>query len=102
MNEQRDRLRQAIKKLAFVKSGEMARGGLLRDISAAGLGLDFVNPMGKVEHTFCAGDDIEIVIDGFQPLRGHVVRTEMTGIFAAFDLNRMEEKALIAEIMEAG
>ncbi len=101
MSEQRGRLRQSIRKLAFAKCGKMARGGLLRDISAAGLGLDFVNPMGKVDHTFSAGDDVEVVIDGFLPLKGHVVRTELAGIFVAFDLSRMEEKTLIAEIMEA-
>jgi len=101
MDEQRDRMRQVLKKLAFAKNAKGARGGLLRDISARGAALDFVNPMGTADHSFDVDDVVEIIIDGFDPMNGRVVRTEETGIFVAFDLNSDEEKALIAEIMLA-
>ncbi len=99
MDEQRDRLRQTLKKLAFAKNEKGARGGLLRDISAKGAGMEFVNPTGKVEHKFERGDAIEIMIDGFDPIKGEVARTLETGISVKFNLGNEEEKQLIATIM---
>lgn len=101
MDEQRDRMRLALKKLAFAKSGDVARGGLLRDISSGGAGLQFVNPMGAVEHPFTKDDTVEIIIDGFQSLNAKVVRTEQESIFVAFEINNDQEEMLIAEIMAA-
>ncbi|WP_417382827.1 PilZ domain-containing protein [Gimesia sp.] len=101
MDEQRDRLRQVLKKLAFAKNEKGARGGLLHDISAKGAGLNFVNPMGSVDHAFEVDDMVEVIIDGFPPLNGRVVRTKQEGIFVAFDLDSEAEKSLIADIMIA-
>lgn len=101
MTEQRDRLRQVLKKLAFAKNAKGARGGLLRDISARGAALHFVNPLGNADHTFDVDEDVEVIIDGFDPLNGRIVRTESSGIFVAFELNSDEERSLIADIMLA-
>jgi len=101
MKEQRERLRQALKKLAFIKKGEVARGGLLKDISSGGAAFEFVNPMGTVEHPFLKSDDIEIIIDGFEPLNGQVVRTIEKGIFVSFNLDADGEDELISGIMIA-
>lgn len=101
MDEQRDRMRQILKKLAFAKNEKGTRGGLLRDISAQGAGLDFVNPMGSVQHDFAIKDPIEVIIDGFEPINGQVVRVHEAGISVAFDLDSEDEKALIAKIMAA-
>ncbi len=101
MDEQRERMRQILKKLAFAKNDKGARGGLLKDISAHGAGMDFVNPTGIVDHDFEVEDSIEIMIDGFDPLNGRIVRIHDEGISVAFDLDSADEKALIASIMAA-
>lgn len=101
MDEQRDRLRLALKKLAFAKNDKGARGGLLRDISSSGAGLEFVNPMGTVDQPFLIGDEVEIIVDGFKPLAGKIVRTDEKGIFVHFVLNTADEEMLLAEIMAA-
>jgi hypothetical protein len=46
--ETRDRIRVDLSKLAFAKMGDIAHGGLLKDISASGVAIEFVLPMGKV------------------------------------------------------
>jgi len=101
MDEQRDRMRQILRKLAFAKNEKGARGGLLKDISAHGAGMEFVNPTGTVDHDFDVEDAIEILIDGFDPIHGRVVRVQDVGISVAFDLNNDDEKVLITQIMAA-
>ncbi|HJO72058.1 MAG: hypothetical protein QF450_12065 [Rhodospirillales bacterium] len=42
------------------KDGDEARGRLLKNISASGCALEFVNPMGKVEHPFKVDQILEL------------------------------------------
>ena len=70
--ESRDRLRIDLGKLAFAKMGDIAHGGLLKDISASGVAIEFVLPMGKVENPFKHGDYIEIEIDEIGSLKGTI------------------------------
>ena len=101
MTEHRDRQRLDLSKLAFAKRGDYARGGLLEDISSSGARLEFVNPVGEVEHSFAAGERVSIEIDGFDSLRGEVTRVSETGIAVRFDPESSDEDELIAEIMAA-
>jgi len=99
MSEHRDRQRLDLAKLAFAKDGDNARGGLLKNISSTGASLEFVYPMGRGEHTFVTGEAVDIDIDGFDTLKGKIIRTEETGIAVHFDLEAEREDTLIAEIM---
>ena len=102
MNEElRDRLRVDLSRMAFAKDGDEARGGLLKNISASGCALEFVNPMGKVEHPFKMGQTLELDIDEIGSLQGEVTRVTEEGIAAGFKSVSAEDDALIARIMAA-
>lgn len=99
--ESRDRTRIDLTKLAFAKKGDVAHGGLLKDISASGLAIEFVYPLGKVENPFKIDDVVEIEIDEIGSLKGTVVRSLDKGIAIKLDLEGKKEEELIAQIMTA-
>ncbi len=99
--ELRDRLRVDLSKLAFAKMGDTARGGLLKDISASGLAIEFVMPTGKVENPFRHGDYIEIEIDEVGSLKGTITRSHDQGIAVRLHIDTGDEEELIARIMAA-
>ena len=100
-DESRDRLRVDLSRMAFAKDGDEARGGLLKNISASGCALEFVNPMGKVEHPFKIGQTLELEIDQIGSLQGEVTRITEEGIAVNFKSDTAEDDALIAKIMAA-
>ena len=100
-NETRDRLRIDLSKLAFAKKGDKAHGGLLKDISASGLAIEFVYPLGKVVNPFKEGDSVEIEIDEIGSLKGKIVRSFDKGIAIGLDIDTQDEEKLIARIMAA-
>ena len=99
--ESRDRLRIDLTKLAFVKMGDKAHGGLVKDISASGLAIEFVLPMGKVENPFNHGDYVEIEIDEIGSLKGTISRSYDKGIALRLHIDTKDEEELIALIMAA-
>ncbi len=99
--ETRDRTRVDLTKLAFARKGDIAHGGLLKDISASGLAIEFVIPMGKVENPFKKSDAVEIEIDEIGSLKGKVVRTSDEGIAVQLEIDTEGEEELIALIMAA-
>lgn len=99
--ESRDRVRVDLCKLAFVKKGDIAHGGLLIDISASGVAIEFTYPLRKVENPFMDGDSVEIEIDGIGSLKGSVVRTSDKTIAIKLDINSRGEEELIARIMSS-
>ncbi len=101
MQEQRDRQRLDLARLAFAKRGEYARGGLLKNISASGAILEFSYPTGKAEHSFALGNYVEIEIEDFDALKGTVIRVGEIEIAVQFDLQDMDEQDLIIRIMSA-
>ena len=100
-DELRDRLRVDLSRMAFAKDGDAARGGLLKNISASGCALEFVNPMGKVEHPFKVGQMLELEIDEIGNLQGEVRRAAKEGIAVNFKSGSAKDDALIARIMAA-
>ena len=100
-DESRDRLRVDLSRMAFAKDGDEARGGLLKNISASGCALEFVNPMGKVEHPYKVGQTLELEIDDIGSLQGEVTRASEKGIAINFKSGSTEDDALIARIMVA-
>ena len=100
-DELRDRLRVDLSRMAFAKDGDAARGGLLKNISATGCALEFVNPMGKVDHPFQVGQMIELDIDEIGSLQGEVARVTEEGIAVGFKSVSAEDDTLIARIMAA-
>ncbi len=99
--ESRDRLRIDLSKLAFAKMGDKAHGGLLKDISASGLAIEFVYPMGKVENPFNHGDYVEIEIDIIGSLKGTITRSTDEAIAIRLHIDTKGEEELIALIMTA-
>ena len=99
--ESRDRPRIDLGKLTFAKMGDIAHGGLLKDISASGLAIDFVYPTGKVENPFKHGDYIEIEIDEVGSLKGTITRSYDKGIAVRLHIDTEDEEELIARIMAA-
>ena len=99
--EGRDRERIDLSKLAFVKKGDIAHGGLLKDISASGLSIAFVYPLGKVINPFKAGDKVEVLIDEIGSLKGMIVRTSSETVALKLDIGTKGEEELIAMIMAA-
>lgn len=99
--EMRERLRVDLSRMAFAKDGDKARGGLLENISASGCALEFVNPMGKVEHPFKVGQTLELEIDEIGSLQGEVMRATKKGIAVKFKSDSAEDIALIVRIMAA-
>ena len=99
--ETRDRARVDLGKLAFAKKGDIAHGGLLKDISASGVAIEFVYPTGKVENPFKNEDSVEIEIDEIGSLKGKIVRTFDKGIAIKLDIDSKDEEELIALIMVA-
>ena len=99
--ETRDRARVDLGKLAFAKKGDIAHGGLLKDISASGVAIEFVYPTGKVENPFKNEDSVEIEIDEIGSLKGKIVRTFDKGIAIKLDIDTKDEEELIALIMVA-
>lgn len=99
--ETRDRERIDLKKLAFAKKGKVAHGGLLRDISASGVALEFVYPLGKVDNPFKKGDPVELEIDEIGSLKGDIVRTSPESIAIKLTIDTKGEEELIALIMAA-
>ncbi len=98
-DEKRERLRIDLSKLAFAKDGDAAHGGLLKDISSTGASVEFVYPLGRVEHSFEGGDKIELDIDGMGTLAAEIVRATDKEIAVKF-LNIGEDE-MIAKIMAA-
>ena len=99
--ETRDRARVDLGKLAFAKKGDIAHGGLLKDISASGVAIEFVYHTGKVENPFKNEDSVEIEIDEIGSLKGKIVRTFDKGIAIKLDIDTKDEEKLIALIMVA-
>ena len=99
--EARDRTRVDLTKLAFAKKGDIAHGGLLKDISASGVAIEFVYPLGKVENPFKEGDSVEIEIDEIGSLKGKIVRSFDKGIAIKLGIDTKDEEELIALIMVA-
>lgn len=99
--ETRDRIRVDLSKLALAKMGDIAHGGLLKDISASGVAIEFVLPMGKVENPFKHGDYIEIEIDEIGSLKGTITRSYDKGIAIKLHIDTEDEEELIARIMAA-
>ena len=99
--ESRDWLRIDLGKLAFAKMGDIAHGGLLKNISASGLAIEFVYPTGKVENPFKHGDYIEIEIDEIGSLKGTITRSYDKGIAIKLHIDTEDEEELIARIMAA-
>ena len=100
-NEGRDRERVDLSKLAFAKKGDDGHGGLMKDISASGLSIEFVYPLGKVENPFNKGDPVEVEIDEIGSLKGSVVRATSEAIAIKLDIDSKGEEELIALIMAA-
>lgn len=100
-NETRDRTRIDLGKLAFARKGDVAHGGLLKDISASGLAIEFVYPLGKVENPFKKGDSVEVEIDEIGSLKGMIVRLSGEAIAIKLDIDTKGEEELIALIMAA-
>ncbi|MDA1089025.1 MAG: PilZ domain-containing protein [Proteobacteria bacterium] len=90
-----------LSRLAFAKKGDIAHGGLLKNISASGLAIKFIYPLGKVENPFEKGDVVEVEIDEIGSLKGTVVRTSDNSIAIKLDIDSKGEDELIARIMEA-
>lgn len=84
-SENRTSPRVSLSRLAFAKEGDKAHGGLLRDVSRSGAFIEFYYPMGRVEHSFEAGDMIELTLDDGPTVTGKAVRIEPEGIAVAFD-----------------
>ncbi len=101
MKNNRDRERIDLSKLAFAKKGDLAHGGLLKNISASGLSLEFVYPLGKVENPFKDGDSVEVEIDEIGSLKGMIVRSSGKAIALKLDIDTKGEEELIALIMAA-
>ncbi len=99
--ELRDRERVDLSKLAFAKMGDKAHGGLLQDISASGLAIEFMYPMGKVENPFSHGDFVEIEIDTIGSLKGTITRSTDKAIAIRLHIDTKGEEELIAKIMAA-
>ena len=99
--EARDRQRIDLSKLALAKMGDIAHGGLLKDISASGVAIEFVLPTGKVENPFNHGDYIEIEIDDIGSLKGTITRSYDKGIAVRLHIDSKDEKELIALTMAA-
>jgi hypothetical protein len=87
--------------MAFAKDGDEARGGLLKNISASGCALEFVNPLGKIEHPFKVGQVLELEIDEIGSLQGEVMRITEEGIAVKFKSGSVEDIALVVRIMAA-
>jgi hypothetical protein len=101
METNRDRKRIDLSKLAFARKGDLAHGGLLKNISATGLSIQFVYPMGEVENPFKGGDSVEVEIDGIGSLKGVVVRSSDVSIAVKLDIDTKGEEELIAQITAA-
>jgi len=99
--ETRDRERVDLTKLAFAKKGDVAHGGLLKDISASSVAIEFVYPLGKVKNPFEKGEHVEIEIDEIGSLKGTIVRTSPESIAVKLDIDTKGEEELIAQIMTA-
>jgi len=97
--EKRDRLRVDLSKLAFAKDGDAAHGGLLKDISSSGASMEFVYPLGRVEHSFKVADNIQLNIDGLQTIKAEIVRASDKRIAVKF--TDIDEDEIIALIMAA-
>lgn len=98
-DEKRDRLRVDLTKLAFAKDGDAAHGGLLKDISSTGASMEFVYPLGRVEHSFKVADSIEMDIDGLRSIKAEIVRATEKSIAVKF--TDIDEDEIIALIMAA-
>ncbi len=98
--EHRRHERIDLTKLAFAKEGDLAHGGVLRDISVDGAYIDFHYPLGRVEHQFGKGDTVELLLDNEALLTGTAVRIDKTGIALEFtpddDAQRQTLEALVA------
>ena len=81
--------------------GDKAHGGLMKNISASGLAIEFVLPMGKVENPFKHGDYVEIEIDEIGSLKGTITRSYDKGIAIRLHIETEDEEELIALIMAA-
>lgn len=99
--ETRDRERIDLTKLAFAKDGKTAQGGVLHDISASGLSIQFVNPMGKVENPFHKDETLEILVDEIGSLKGTVIRSTEDSVAVKLNIDTKDEEELIALIMAA-
>jgi len=99
--EHRKTKRVNLTKLAFAKEDERAHGGLLRDVSEYGAFIEFYYPMGRVEHSFAEGDEIELLLDGDITLVGKAVRIEREGIALKFDTTAAEQSATLNALIEA-
>jgi len=99
--ENRKTQRVNLSKLAFAKEGEKAHGGLLRDVSESGAFIEFYYPMGRVEHNFNEGDNIELLLDGDITVTGTAVRIEREGIALKFDTTAAEQSAALEALIEA-
>ena len=99
--ESRDRERVDLSKLAFAKKGDVAHGGLMKDISASGLSIQFVYPVGKGEKPFDKSDAVELEIDEIGSLKGTGVRSTSEAIAIKLDNDSKGEEELIALIRAA-
>lgn len=97
--EHRDSQRIAVSRLAFARDGDKAHGGLLRDLSRSGAYIEFHYPMGRVEHSFQAGEAIELILDNGMTVTGKAARIDPEGIALEFDAHdTMQAKAIEALI----
>jgi len=90
-----------LSKLAFAKEGEMAHGGLIRDISAVGAYIEFVAPLGQVEHDFKVDDSIDLILEDQTVLVGRVARADADGIAIAFDTDSADQFGFIEAMVDA-
>ncbi len=100
-DDNRNYSRLDVTKLAFAKDGEQARGGLLKDISTTGAFLEFEYPLGRVEHSFANGDQVDLILEDATALSGTVMRTEDNGVAIAFDASNEEQREFLQVLVEA-
>lgn len=97
--ERRGSRRVDLVRLAFVKAGNDAHGGLTRNVSETGVYIDFQMPLGHVSHDFRPGSEVELHFDNGMTLFGKARRIEPEGMAIHFADRKARAtlKTLIAE-----
>jgi hypothetical protein len=99
--ERRAARRFDISELIFVSSKEETRTGLLRDISPQGAQIEFSDILGRTQHSFREGEQVDLRIDGLGELPGIVSRLTGRGVAIEFRIDGDRQEMLRAEIQEA-
>jgi hypothetical protein len=97
--ERRGSRRIDLVRLAFVKAGNDARGGLTRNVSETGVYIDFQMPLGEVSHDFRRDSEVELHFDNGVTLSGKARRIAPEGMAIHFEDRKARAtlKSMIAE-----